>query len=92
MSEPGWRDRCSELARSAGREPADLIEWWAERAAIREVDGGQDRADAERAAFAELREAVGGYLGTDRKGPRSVADVGAVAATSERDTDAKPGS
>ena len=42
------------------------LEWWAERAAIREVDGGQSREDAEREAFDEVREML-----EQRKGPRS---------------------
>lgn len=60
------RDRCIELARRIGRDPDEIVEWWAERAAIREVDGGQARADAERDAFEELRDQL-----EPRKGPRS---------------------
>ena len=39
--------------------PADALAEWEERAAIREYDGGQRRADAERDAEAEVRAAQG---------------------------------
>jgi len=55
-----------ELARQLGRDGDELVEWWAERAAIREVDGGQLRADAEREAFDELRSS----LAEGRRGPQ----------------------
>jgi hypothetical protein len=60
------RDQCVELARRVGRDPDEVVEWWAERAAIREVDGGQAREDAERDAFDEVRDML-----EHRKGPRS---------------------
>ena len=60
------RDQCVELAIRLGRDPEEVIEWWAERAAIREVDGGQSREDAEREAFDEVRDML-----EHRKGPRS---------------------
>lgn len=59
------RDQCLELARLTGRDADELVEWWAERAAIREVDGGQPRADAERDAFEDIRASVE----TARRGP-----------------------
>ena len=58
------REACIELARSAGRSPDEIIEWWTERAAIREFEGGEPREAAERAALDELRQAL-------RKGPKS---------------------
>ena len=68
------RDRCLELADRTGRDPDELVEWWSERAAIREIDGGQPRAEAELDAFDDLRNTlehstlVG--LERDRRGPR----------------------
>jgi hypothetical protein len=41
-----WSDACAEAW--------PLLGEWEERAAIREFDGGQSRADAERAAYAEV--------------------------------------
>lgn len=35
-------------------------EWWSERAAIREHEGGAKRADAEREARIETEQALGG--------------------------------
>lgn len=49
------RDRCLELASQIGRDGDELVEWWAERAAVRQFDGGQPRGDAEREAFEDLR-------------------------------------
>jgi hypothetical protein len=57
VSEIDWRARCEELARRLGRDADDLVELWDERAAIREHDGHQSRADAE-------------LLGGERLGPR----------------------
>ena len=66
------RDECRELALRVGRDPDEVIEWWAERAAIREIDGGQPRAEAERDAFEELRAQL-----VARRGPRAVVPGGA---------------
>jgi hypothetical protein len=68
------RDHCRELALRLGREPEDLVEWWAERAAIRELEGGLPRDEAERAAFEDLRAAYDttSLAGEDRHGPRAV--------------------
>lgn len=41
-----WRQAC--------REVWPLLDWWEERAAIREFDGGMSRAEAEAAAYAEV--------------------------------------
>jgi hypothetical protein len=62
-----------ELAEKSGVDPDELVEWWAERAAIREIDGGQSREDAERGALDDMREVIelGAWmLGTGRKGPK----------------------
>ncbi len=76
-----------ELAERAGVEVADVIEYWEERAAIREIDGGQERAAAERDAVDDIREllAVGRWTFGERKGPRS------AEAAPERERDRKPG-
>ena len=58
------RDACLELARTLGCDGEALVEAWAERAAIREFDGGQPRPDAERDALEDVRRA-------HRMGPRS---------------------
>lgn len=58
------REACVELARTLGVDADALVEQWAERAAIREFEGGQSRADAERDALEDVRAA-------HRKGPRS---------------------
>jgi hypothetical protein len=88
------REACLELARRTGRDPDAVVEDWLERAAIREFEGGQPRADAERDALADLRAALLGAREPeragqviDRKGPRSAgADAGAGA-----DAEAPPG-
>jgi len=49
------RQACVQLARHFGLDPADFIERWAERAAIREFEGGQDRASAERDALDDIQ-------------------------------------
>jgi hypothetical protein len=77
------RDQCLELARRIGRDPDDVVECWSERAAIREVDGGQRRADAERDAFEDVRAMFEptpiSALSGDRRGPRAA--VAAAPAT-----------
>jgi hypothetical protein len=59
------RDQVLELARQFDRDGDELVEWWSERAAIREIEGGQLRADAESDAFDELRAS----LDEGRRGP-----------------------
>jgi hypothetical protein len=62
-----------ELAEQVGVDAADVVEYWEERAAIREIEGGQERAQAERGALDDIRELLA--IGTwtfERKGPRSV--------------------
>ena len=67
------KQACIELAERAGVDPDELVEYWEERAAIREVDGGQARDDAERAALDDMREmiAIGPWVLGKRKGPKS---------------------
>ena len=67
------RDACVELARTLGVDPDALVEAWAERAAIREYEGGQSRADAERDALDDIRLA-------HRIGPRSATAPATTAA------------
>lgn len=78
------REACLELARRTGRDPDAVVEDWLERAAIREFEGGQPRADAERDALADLRVELLGNA-NDRKGPRS------AGASAEAAGDAAPG-
>jgi hypothetical protein len=72
------REACLELARTLGLDGDLLVEEWSERAAIREFEGGQPRADAERDALDDVRLA-------HRLGPKSAreGDSG-VAARSRR--------
>jgi hypothetical protein len=58
------RDACLELARTLGIDAETLVEQWAERAAIREFEGGQTRAHAERDALDDVSA-------LHRKGPQS---------------------
>jgi hypothetical protein len=68
-----------ELAEKSGVDPDELLEWWGERAAIREIDGGQSREDAERGALEDMREMIGlGAWMLQRKGPRSTPSSTAV--------------
>ena len=60
------REACLDLARTLGVDPEALVEEWTERAAIREFEGGQSRADAERDALDDVRLA-------HRMGPKSAA-------------------
>jgi hypothetical protein len=72
------REACIELARTLGIPEDVVVEQWAERAAIREFEGGQSRADAERDALDDVRA-------THRRGPRS-ASVAADADAKKRAT------
>jgi hypothetical protein len=66
------RQACIELAERAGIDPDELLEWWAERAAVREFDGGQPREEAERNALEDVRTLIeiGPWVLGARKGPR----------------------
>lgn len=48
----------SRLAHAHGLDAADLLEEWAERSSVREYLGGVTRAEAERLAVEDVREAV----------------------------------
>ena len=76
------REACIELAKRFGADPDDVIEWWLERASVREYDGGQSRADAEAAALDDARAEFDPMAGAEivpvvsvadapRRGPRS---------------------
>jgi len=70
------REACVELARRLGIDPDAVIEQWGERAAIREFEGGQPRADAERDALADVRALHDrSIVGEQRLGPRSAVPV-----------------
>lgn len=75
------RAACEEIARSAGLPVDDVLELWNERAAIREYEGGQSRADAEHAALDDVRAtfAALSLAGELRKGPRAVPTLDATA-------------
>lgn len=66
---------CLELAERLGLAAETVLELWAERAAIREYEGGQSRADAEAAAVEDVRLALATpmVITGERKGPRSAA-------------------
>ncbi len=72
-------NQCIELAERLGLATETVLELWAERAAIREYDGGQSRADAEAAAVDDVRMALATPIVVgERKGPRSAAPATAV--------------
>lgn len=66
------RDGCIELARRLGLDADQLLEWWSERAAVREFDGGLTREAAELAAFDDLRLELDStsFANGDRRGPK----------------------
>ncbi len=72
------REACIELARTLGVDAEALVEEWTERAAIREFEGGQSRADAERDALDDVRQ-------RQRRGPRSAGSQVATPATKKRE-------
>jgi hypothetical protein len=74
------RDACVELARQLGADPDDLVDAWTERAAIREFEGGQARADAERDAVEDLRRELDltTLASAPRRGPLRVAAASSV--------------
>ena len=49
-------DRIESLASSHGVAPLDVLEFYLERAAIREYDGGLSRNDAETAALGDVEQ------------------------------------
>jgi hypothetical protein len=44
----------AKIARHIGRDTCTLLDEWDERAAIRQYEGGQDRASAERDAVTDI--------------------------------------
>jgi hypothetical protein len=66
-------DACTLLATELGVDVAIVRELWAERAAVREFDGGQSREAAEAAALADVRELL-----ATRRGPRSARSIAIV--------------
>ncbi len=79
------RDACLELARRLGDDADAVLELWNERAAIRELDGSQPRADAERDALDDVRITYESLASARRLGPRSAAPS-VEAAANKRDT------
>jgi hypothetical protein len=71
------RSACIELAELTGVDPDELVEWWEERAAIREYDGGQPRPEAEHDALEDMRAMLelGPWIVGERKGPKSAATI-----------------
>lgn len=69
------RAAVTQLAEQAGVDVEDVLEYWSERAAIRELDGGQERAMAEQGAVEDIREllATGAWAFGPRKGPHRAA-------------------
>jgi len=74
------RDACIALAEQAGLDSDELVEWWSERAAVREYDGGQARDEAELAALDDVRQMIelGPWIVGERRGPRSAAPTADV--------------
>jgi len=68
------REGCIELARRLGLDADQLLEWWHERAAVREFDGGLTREAAELAAFDDLRLELDStsFASGERHGPKRV--------------------
>lgn len=65
---------CTQLAERLGLAVETVLELWAERAAIREYEGGQARAQAEAAAVDDVRTMLATPIVIgERKGPRSAA-------------------
>lgn len=76
-------NECIQLAERLGLSTEAVLELWAERAAIREYEGGQSRADAEAAAVDDVRAALAtpiesSIVSGDRKGPRSAASPAVI--------------
>lgn len=61
------RDDCLALAKRFQQNPEAVVDWWAERAAIREFEGGQEREEAERDALKDVEMA----LEAGRRGPKA---------------------
>ncbi len=75
---------CIELAESAGVDPDDLLEYWGERAAIRELDGGQSREEAEQGALEDIHELMSAGHWMLRKGPKRAESAAATEVRDQR--------
>lgn len=50
------RQAVLDYARKRRLDERDVLEWWTERAAVREYDGGTQRDEAERLAMVDVME------------------------------------
>lgn len=57
---PDHSSALESLAAEHNRNPLHVFEWFLERAAIREYDGGMSRAEAERLAVEDVRDELEG--------------------------------
>lgn len=69
------RHRCIDLAARLGLAVDDVLEYFAERAAIREIEGGAPRDEAEAGAWVDVRAKfddvfADALLAGPRKGPQ----------------------
>jgi hypothetical protein len=72
-------NECIALAERLGVAAETVLELWAERAAIREYEGGQSRADAEACAVEDVRLALATPIVIgERKGPRGAPPAGVI--------------
>ncbi|MBA3542744.1 MAG: hypothetical protein H0T79_24215 [Deltaproteobacteria bacterium] len=82
------REACRKLADRLGLPADEVLEYFGERAAIREFDGGQARDVAEQGAMDDTRAAFAApsLMGGERTGPRSAVPLAsdAAAARSKR--------
>ena len=70
---------CLALAERLGVAAETVLELWAERAAIREFEGGQPRSSAEAAAVDDVRAQLATPIVVgERKGPRSAAPAASM--------------
>lgn len=85
------RHRCIDLAARLGLAVEDVLEYFTERAAIREVEGGAPRGAAEAGAWDDVRTrfddvASDALLAGARKGPLA-RDAGVAVANAIDDAD-----
>lgn len=80
MTQPTPLEQVRLLGEQAGVDIDEVVELWSERAAVREYDGGQSRADAERDAVGDVRRLIGGRRSSlvgERRGPVAADSSGA---------------
>lgn len=53
-------DTLESLAREFDRDPLEIVEWFNERAAHRQFEGGFEREEAERLAVHDVRQELEG--------------------------------